>query len=90
MSPDRAYRCSECFEHTVSRSFDTSHLSTNCPVCDSFERFINDEVVTQFRAFQESPPESIDWERLDRTERLLLSERVVRTTRSVEDFEVTG
>lgn len=90
MSADRDYRCSGCFEHTVSRGFDTAHLSTTCPVCESFERFINDDVVAQFRTFEDSPPDAIDWDRLSRHERFMLSERVVRTSRSVEDFEVTG
>lgn len=90
MTAARDYRCSNCFEHTVSRAFDTAHLSTTCPECDSFERFINDAVVTQFRAFEDSPPEGIDWARLSRRERLLVCERVVRTTRSVEDVDVTG
>lgn len=90
MSPDRDYRCSNCFDHTVSRAFDTSHLSTTCPVCDSFERFINDTVVSQFRTFEDSPPKDLDWAELSRKERLMVSERVVRTDRSVEDFQVTG
>ena len=90
MSAERMYRCSGCFDHTVDRGFDTSHLSTNCPVRNSFERFVNDDIVAQFRAFEESPPDGVDWERLDRRERLLVSERVVRTDRSVEDFEIRG
>lgn len=90
MSADRTYRCSNCFDHTVSRAFDTSHLSMTCPVCDSFERFINDGVVAQFRTFEDSPPESLDWAALSRKERLMVSERVARTDRGVEDFEVTG
>jgi len=55
MSRKRAYRCLNCLEHTVSREFDTSHLSVTCPNCGSFERFVNDAVFQQFRAFEEPP-----------------------------------
>jgi len=88
MSTDRLYRCLDCLEHTVTRPFDTSHLSVTCPNCESFERFINNAVFETFRSFEESPPDSLDWENLDRKERLLISERVVRTGRSIEDFSV--
>jgi hypothetical protein len=74
----------------VRRDFDTSHLSRTCPVCGSFERFVNDGVLAQFRAFEASPPDSLEWERLDRRERLLISERVVRTGRSPEELTATG
>jgi len=72
----------------VSREFDTSHLSVTCPNCGSFERFVNDAVFQQFRAFEESPPTEIDWARLDRMEKLLISERLVRSTKTLADFEV--
>ncbi|WP_280585647.1 hypothetical protein [Halorubrum sp. Boch-26] len=88
MSRNRTYRCLNCLEHTVSREFDTSHLSVTCPNCGSFERFVNDAVFQQFRAFEESPPVEIDWERLDRTEKLIVSERLVRSTKTLADFEV--
>jgi DNA-directed RNA polymerase subunit RPC12/RpoP len=88
MSRSRTYRCLNCLEHTVSREFDTSHLSVTCPNCDSFERFVNDAVFQQFRAFEESPPAEIDWERLDRTEKLIVSERLVRSTKTLADFAV--
>jgi len=87
MSRKRAYRCLNCLEHTVSR-FDTSHLSVTCPNCGSFERFVNDAVFQQFRAFEESPPAEIDWARLDRTEKLVVSERLVRSTKTLADFDV--
>ncbi|MFQ3283357.1 MAG: DNA-directed RNA polymerase subunit RPC12/RpoP [Natronomonas sp.] len=85
---DRTYRCLTCLEHTLSREFDTSHLSVRCPVCSSFERFVNEAVFEQFRAFEESPPESLEWSTLDRGERLMISEAVTRRGRSVEDFSV--
>ena len=88
MSRSRTYRCLNCLEHTVSREFDTSHLSVTCPNCGSFERFVNDAVFQQFRAFEESPPAELDWERLDRTEKLIVSERLVRSIKTLADFAV--
>lgn len=88
MSRNRTYRCLSCLEHTVSREFDTSHLSVTCPNCGSFERFVNDPVFQQFRAFEESPPAELDWARLDRTEKLVVSERLVRSTKTLADFEI--
>jgi len=88
MSRTRTYRCLNCLEHTVSREFDTSHLSVTCPNCESFERFVNEAVYQQFRAFEESPPTAIDWGRLDRTEKLVVAERIARSTKTIEDFDV--
>jgi DNA-directed RNA polymerase subunit RPC12/RpoP len=88
MSRNRTYRCLNCLEHTVNREFDTSHLSVTCPNCGSFERFVNDAVFQQFRAFEESPPAEIDWERLDRPEKLVISERLVRSTKTLADFAI--
>ena len=83
------YRCLTCLEHTVPRGFDVSHLSLTCEACGEFGRFINDRVYDQFLAFEDDPPESLEWERFERTEKLMLSQQVTRTTRSVEDFEIT-
>jgi len=66
------------------RDFDTSHLSMICPACGSFERFVNERAFSQFRAFEASPPDAVEWDRLDRDERLLISERVARTGRSLD------
>jgi hypothetical protein len=88
MSRNRTYRCLNCLEHTVSREFDVPHLSVTCPSCDSFERFVNDAVFQQFRAFEESPPGELDWERLDRTEKLVVAERLVRSTKTLADFDI--
>lgn len=85
---NRTYRCLNCTEHTVSRPFDTSYLSKHCPVCGSFQRLVNDTVFEQFRTFEESPPESLSWSKLERQEKLLISEQVTRKNRSVEDFAV--
>ncbi|MFB6296774.1 MAG: hypothetical protein ABEH66_08075 [Halobacteriales archaeon] len=88
MTTERTYRCLNCLEHTLSRTFNVSHLSVTCPNCDSFERFVNDDVYQQYQDYEESPPESLAWDRIDRTEKLMISERVVRTTRSIEDFDL--
>ena len=88
MSRNRSYRCLNCLEHTVDREFNTSHLSVTCPTCGSFERFVNEAVFQQFQAFEESPPTKIDWERLDRMEKFVVSERLVRSTKTLDDFAV--
>ena len=85
---DRIYRCLSCLDHTLSRGFDTSHLSVTCPNCDSFERFINESVFEQFRAFEASPPDGVEWAALDRREKLLVSEGIARRGRSIDDFSV--
>lgn len=90
MSRSRTYRCLNCREHTVIREFDTSHLSVTCPNCESFERFVNEAVFRQFRAFEESPPPEIEWERLDRAEKFVVSERLVRSTKTLEDFDIVN
>jgi len=41
----------------------------------------------QFEAFETAPPAALDWERLSRTERLFVGERVARTDRTVEEFD---
>lgn len=83
---NRTYRCLGCAEGTLSRSFDTAELSTACPVCGSFERFINETVFEQFRALEESPPECLDWPALERREKLAVSEGIARRGRSIEEF----
>ncbi|WP_410285227.1 hypothetical protein [Halorubrum sp.] len=90
MSRTRAYRCLNCLEHTIDREFDTSHLSVTCPNCGSFERFVNEAVFQQFEAFEASPPPEFDWNRLDRTEKLVVAERLVRSTKTLDDFRVVG
>ncbi|MBO4248077.1 hypothetical protein IL252_09645 [Halomicrobium sp. IBSBa] len=87
---ERTYRCSNCREHTVTRDFDVSHLSVTCPNCEEFSRFVNGRVIEQFESLESSPPDHLDWEALDRTEKLLISERIVRQGHSIEDFEMDG
>jgi DNA-directed RNA polymerase subunit RPC12/RpoP len=88
MSRTRTYRCLNCLEHTVSREFDTSHLSVTCPNCDSFERFVNEAVYQRFQSFEESPPPEFGWDRLDKMEKLVVAERLVRSTKTLADFEI--
>lgn len=90
MPRERTYRCATCLEATITRTFDVSHLSKTCPECDSFERFVNDDVYDQYRAFEESPPDHLDWEALSRAEKFAVSDGVVRQGRSVEDFETSA
>jgi len=85
---ERTYRCSSCFDGTVTRDFDVSHLSVSCAVCDTFARFVNERVLGQFRAFEASPPETLDWNRLDRMEKFLVCDQVAREGRSIEDFDI--
>jgi RNase P subunit RPR2 len=74
-------------DQTVERSYDVSHLSVTCEDCGEFARFINEDVFEQYRAFEESPPEHLDWERLSRTEKFFVSNGVVREGKSIEDFD---
>ncbi|MES3160240.1 MAG: hypothetical protein PPP55_01550 [Halorubrum sp.] len=84
----RQYRCLGCLEHTIDRGFDTAHLSVTCPNCDSFERFVNEGVYRQYEAFEESPPTDLEWDRLSRTEKFVVCERLVRSTKTLADFEI--
>ncbi|MFQ3477466.1 hypothetical protein HKK80_14715 [Halonotius sp. F2-221B] len=86
----RTYRCLSCLDETITRAFDTSHLSMACEGCGSFSRFINEAVFTQFETFENAPPENLAWSQLDRTEKLLISEQVTRHDRSIEDFSVSA
>lgn len=86
MSVSRTYRCLNCLEDTVTRSYDVSHLTRRCDACDEFDRHVNQRVLDQYDAFEADPPDALDWESLDRTRKLLVSERVVRHNRSVESF----
>lgn len=86
MSEERTYRCLGCLDHAVTRGFDVSHVSVTCPVCESFERHVNEAVVAQFRAFEDDPPDHLDWDALGRMERFLVAERVARRGRDIEEF----
>jgi len=85
---ERTYRCLNCLEHTLTRPFDVSHLSITCPVCGDFQRFVNEDVYERFRGFEEDPPENLEWDRLEKTEKLMVSEQIVRQGRSIEDFDL--
>ena len=84
-----AYRCLNCLDHTITRTYSVSHLSVTCPECDSFQRFVNDGVYEQFQDFEADPPAELDWDRLDRREKLVISERVARRGTAVEDIAIT-
>jgi len=86
---DYSYECLNCHEFSVSRGFDVAFLSVTCEICDSFERLVNGTILDQFRAFEESPPDEFEWDRLDHREKLMVSEKIVRQGRSVEDVEIT-
>lgn len=86
MPTTRTYRCLNCLEHTVTRDFDVSHISTTYPRCELFERLVNETVYEQFEAFKSTPPDALDWDRLDRMEKLVVSERVARKGQSIEDI----
>ena len=86
MSEERTYRCLGCLDGTVTRGFDVSHVSTTCPVCESFERLVNEVVVAQFQAFEDDPPEGLDWDTLGKMEQFLVAERVARRGRDIEAF----
>jgi DNA-directed RNA polymerase subunit RPC12/RpoP len=90
VSRTRTYRCLNCLDEVVTRSFDTSHLSRTCPNCGSFERFANETVVDRFESLEASPPPELDWERLERREKLLVAERLARTDKEIGDFDVVG
>jgi hypothetical protein len=82
----RTYRCLNCLEDTVTRSYDVSHLTRRCEACGEFDRHVNQRVLDQYDAFEADPPDALDWESLDRTRKLLVAERVARYGRSVESF----
>ena len=82
MAPDRTYRCSDCLDATITRPVDVSHLSKTCDDCGSFARFVNEGVYRQYRAFEESPPEHLDWDVLGRAEKFAVSDQVVRHGRA--------
>lgn len=85
---EQTYRCSDCLDHTVTRGFDVSHISSTCSNCGAFARFVNENVFEQYRAFEESSPEGLDWDRLDPAEKFLVCDQIVREGRSIEDFDI--
>lgn len=86
--PSVSYRCSACFDHTLTREFDVSHLSVQCPNCGEFARFVHEGVLEQYEAFEESPPADLDWERLGRMEKFVVAEGLVRQGKTLDDYDV--
>jgi hypothetical protein len=77
-----------CLDNDVTREFDVSHLSRTCDSCGEFGRFVNGAVLDQFDRFENDPPASLDWDRLDRPKKLVVAERLVRHGHTLDDFEV--
>jgi len=86
--PSTTYRCSSCLDHALTREYNVSHFSIRCPNCGEFARFVHAGVLEQYEAFEASPPEGLDWERLDRMEKFVVAEKLVRQGNTLEDFEV--
>ena len=84
------YRCLECLEGTVTRSFDVSHVERTCDHCGEFARFVHEGIVEQFEAFEQSPPDGLDWDRLDRLEKFYVCNGIVRDGKSIDDFDVAS
>lgn len=82
------YRCSNCLDHTVTRAYDVSHISIKCPSCGEFARFLHTGVLEQYRKFEDSPPTDLDWERLDKIEKFVVAEGLVRQGRTLEDYDI--
>lgn len=88
MTDPQAYHCVNCFDREVTRRFNVSHLSRTCDTCDEFARFVNGTVLAQFEQFEADPPAELDWNRLDRTKKLFVAERLVRHGHTLDDFEM--
>lgn len=88
MTDPQAYRCQNCLDNDVTRTFDVSHLSRTCESCGEFARFVNETVMAQFERFEADPPEEFDWNHLDRPKKLFVAERLVRHGHTLDDFDV--
>ncbi len=86
--PTVTYHCTSCFEQTLTREYDVSHFSVTCPSCGEFARFVHGAVLAKVEEFEESPPDDLDWERLDRMEQFVVAEKLVRQGNTLDDFEV--
>lgn len=85
---DTVYRCLNCLDHTITREYGVSHLSVTCEACGEFGRFVHQGVYDQYRAFEESPPPDFPWSELDRMRKFVVAEGLVRSGKSLDDFEV--
>jgi hypothetical protein len=81
------YRCSNCFDHTVTRDYDVSHISVSCDACGEFARFVHTDVLAKFREFEASPPADLDWERLGTLEKFMVAEGIVRQGKTLADYD---
>jgi DNA-directed RNA polymerase subunit RPC12/RpoP len=85
---DTVYRCLNCLEDTITREYDVSHLSVTCESCGEFGRFVHQGVYDQYRAFEEAPPADFAWADLDRMQKFVVAEGLVRSGKSLDDFDV--
>ena len=86
--PTYVYRCLSCRDETVDRDFNVSHIKQTCDDCGEFNRFVHDGVYQQFKAFEESPPDGLDWERLGHMEKFVVAEKMIREGKAISDFDV--
>jgi hypothetical protein len=86
----RTYRCLDCREHTIEREYDVSHVSVTCDACGEFARFVHAGVYRQYMDFEESPPEDVAWERLTRMQKFTIVEGIVRSDKTLDDFDISG
>ena len=85
----RTYRCLDCREHTIEREYDVSHLSVTCDSCGEFARFVHEGVYRQFEDFEDSPPEEVAWDDLDRMQKFMIAEGIVRSGKTLDDFDIS-
>ena len=86
--PTRTYRCLNCLDATVDRGYNVSHIKVTCEECGEFGRFVQDGIYRQYQEFEEDPPEDLDWGTLNRMEKFMVAEKMVREGKTVDDFEI--
>ena len=82
------YRCLDCLDHTITRDFDVSHLSVTCDACGEFARFVHEGVYEQYEDFEDSPPADFAWGELSRLQKFMVAEGLVRSGKSLDDFDI--
>lgn len=83
-----SYRCTNCLDHSVTRDYDVSHLSRACDACDDFGRFVHEGVLAKYREFEDSPPADFAWSQLERMEKFVVAEGLVRQGKTLDDYGV--
>jgi len=74
-------------DRTITREFDVSHLNRTCTACGEFGRFVNTAIVDKLDTLNADPPTHLHWDQLDRTQKLLIAEHIVRRGYSIDDFD---